>query len=700
MWKSESDAHEFLSRLNEVWPTMNFTAEKAINNKLSFLDTLISTDGENLSHELFQKATHSGRYLPFTAHCESRIKWNIVRSETRRIIELCSSKELTWPHLENLRDNLTASGYPKHKVTTTILRLMEDRDSPRFQTPNSDTWENSYILKVPYCNEASSRILRTRIKKSKLPIKLVTQSGTTVANLVKRHLKTRTAPETVPVTSTKMTSTVEMEHRGSDVESVGSQEDARQAPMGFNPLLFSLPPGMLLQGGEEVIGEAFGDLSEEDEDDEATPPAVLVLVYVKLSFGISRGERELFSDIEKGNKEFDISYSLTQFMSFVTKHTYATAGGNFFLQKSGVGTGYHSSGAYSEVLIDWTYWNALENTPQEKHPIYLATYVDDSNSMWKSESDAHEFLSRLNEVWPTMNFTAEKAINNKLSFLDTLISTDGENLSHELFQKATHSGRYLPFTAHCESRIKWNIVRSETRRIIELGSSKELTWPHLENLRDNLTASGYPKHKVTTTILRLMEDRDSPRFQTPNSDTWENSYILKVPYCNEASSRILRTRIKKSKLPIKLVTQSGTTVANLVKRHLKTRTAPERDCTCHLHQNDINCRERYVVRNEEVYQNIPRASDTVRTRRLRLAGHIQRHPELTANQLLFFLTVVGGDPTRPCFVQTHTQMERTCLMSYSRKQPTLAGIYHSRHTVNPGSSGTLAHMAPLRESAR
>ena len=92
-----------------------------------------------------------------------------------------------------------------------------------------------------------------------------------------------------------------------------------------------------------------------------------------------------------------------------------------------------------------------------------------------------------------------------------------------------------------------------------------------------------------------MKDRDSPRYQTPNPDTWEISFILKVPYCSEASTRILRTKIKKSKLPIKLVTQSGTTVANLVKRQLKTRVAPERDCTCDLHQNDTNCRERYVV---------------------------------------------------------------------------------------------------------
>ena len=42
------------------------------------------------------------------------------------------------------------------------------------------------------------------------------------------------------------------------------------------------------------------------------------------------------------------------------------------------------------------------------------------------------------------------------------------------------------------------------------------------------------------------------------------------------------------------------------------------------------------VSNEEVFQNVPRVSETVRTRRLRLAGHIQRHEELTAHQLLFW----------------------------------------------------------------
>ena len=48
----------------------------------------------------------------------------------------------------------------------------------------------------------------------------------------------------------------------------------------------------------------------------------------------------------------------------------------------------------------------------------------------------------------------------------------------------------------------------------------------------------------------------------------------------------------------------------------------------------ISWRDR--VSNENVFQNVPRVSETVRTRRLRLAGHVQRHQELTAHQLLFW----------------------------------------------------------------
>ena len=40
--------------------------------------------------------------------------------------------------------------------------------------------------------------------------------------------------------------------------------------------------------------------------------------------------------------------------------------------------------------------------------------------------------------------------------------------------------------------------------------------------------------------------------------------------------------------------------------------------------------------NKEVYGNLPRATMKIQERRMRLAGHIHRHPELVANRLLFW----------------------------------------------------------------
>ena len=40
--------------------------------------------------------------------------------------------------------------------------------------------------------------------------------------------------------------------------------------------------------------------------------------------------------------------------------------------------------------------------------------------------------------------------------------------------------------------------------------------------------------------------------------------------------------------------------------------------------------------NKEVYSNLPRATMKIQERRMRLAGHIHRHPELIANRLLLW----------------------------------------------------------------
>ena len=42
------------------------------------------------------------------------------------------------------------------------------------------------------------------------------------------------------------------------------------------------------------------------------------------------------------------------------------------------------------------------------------------------------------------------------------------------------------------------------------------------------------------------------------------------------------------------------------------------------------------IRNVDLYGFLPRLTDTIRQRRMRLAGHCVRHPELTASQLILW----------------------------------------------------------------
>ena len=47
------------------------------------------------------------------------------------------------------------------------------------------------------------------------------------------------------------------------------------------------------------------------------------------------------------------------------------------------------------------------------------------------------------------------------------------------------------------------------------------------------------------------------------------------------------------------------------------------------------------IRNEDLYGHLQKATDKIRTRRLRLVGHLKRHPEEVAHKLTFWLPAQG-----------------------------------------------------------
>ena len=98
----------------------------------------------------------------------------------------------------------------------------------------------------------------------------------------------------------------------------------------------------------------------------------------------------------------------------------------------------------------------IENTAFETtltKPKTWKRFVDGSFSIIKKTAIS-SFLNLLNDIDPNISFTIELKQDNKISFLDTLITRQGNDLKIDVFRKPTHTDRYLDFNSHHDLKHK------------------------------------------------------------------------------------------------------------------------------------------------------------------------------------------------------------------------------------------------------
>ena len=275
---------------------------------------------------------------------------------------------------------------------------------------------------------------------------------------------------------------------------------------------------------------------------------------------------------------------------FIWEHNYIKINNNTYKQELGLSTRGHSSPAVAEILVDYMYILAIDKTKSD--PKDLSLYLDDSYGIWKEGKEKYDnFVNSLNSIWPTVQFESTIQDENKtIIFLDLKIKIENDlTLSHEFYQKPTHSGKFLNFTSHTPMQTKINIVVSESRRILKNCSKKEKAYEYLHKFRTQLLNSDYPIEFINTHITTALENPvPTPKNNNSQSTLDEKQYILKCPYVSEPFTRIIKKHVKKSGINAKVVVSSGTT---LKKMSLK----PSQKCTCSSCNNGIPCTMRDFV---------------------------------------------------------------------------------------------------------
>ena len=86
--------------------------------------------------------------------------------------------------------------------------------------------------------------------------------------------------------------------------------------------------------------------------------------------------------------------------------------------------------------------------------------LDDTFILFKHASHAPLFLNYLNNQHQNIAFTIETEQNQKLPFLDVVITRSNNKIRTSVYRKPTFSGQGLSFFSFCTLRFKLNSIKT------------------------------------------------------------------------------------------------------------------------------------------------------------------------------------------------------------------------------------------------
>ena len=168
---------------------------------------------------------------------------------------------------------------------------------------------------------------------------------------------------------------------------------------------------------------------------------------------------------------------------------------------------------------------AMKFSTDNSNPVtFLKRFIDDIFMVWRgSIDDLHKFLKMLNQIHPTIKFTASHTTPDNVThscdcppaksipFLDTSCSVSDNNIKTTLFKKPTDRNQYLlPSSCH-PAHVTENIPYSLALRIVRICSDPEDRESNFQKLKQMLLERDYKPKIIDAAInrARLIKREDA-----------------------------------------------------------------------------------------------------------------------------------------------------------------------------------------------
>ncbi|XP_053692160.1 uncharacterized protein LOC128740623 [Sabethes cyaneus] len=179
-------------------------------------------------------------------------------------------------------------------------------------------------------------------------------------------------------------------------------------------------------------------------------------------------------------------------------------------------------------------------TDLEKHkffPRIWKRYVDDVFAIVK-ERYIPQTLELLNSRHPTIKFTIEREVDNKLPFLDLLVSRKNDNtLKFSIYRKPTSTDRYITCDSNHFGAQKQAAFHSMAHRLVSIPMERTDFIEEKTKIYDAANLNGYGKEFVDK-IIRTHERKQHRQNATTLQPKRNNVERISMPFCPKITNPI------------------------------------------------------------------------------------------------------------------------------------------------------------------
>ena len=185
-----------------------------------------------------------------------------------------------------------------------------------------------------------------------------------------------------------------------------------------------------------------------------------------------------------------------------TKTPFKNVNGDLYVQCEGVSMGSPLGPTFADFYMCNLENEVFENNSNIK-PFIYARYVDDCFLV----VDNYEILSRLKSKFESesvLKFTFEKEKDNKLPFLDTLITRFNNSFVSSVYVKETNNGDCLNFDSICPDRYKTGVIKTLLHRAFHVSSCWDDFHIEVERIKQLLTNNNFPINIIDQALKQFL----------------------------------------------------------------------------------------------------------------------------------------------------------------------------------------------------